>query len=254
MYNVHYHIFVRKSYLFACVINEEVPNPYQCPGEYNRLFCPASITSSWYVNKYDRRGSIQQIDAAEMNNVNTKRKTESDIRIFKDGLSTVGEPCNPKDIGVEEMNMLLQDFFSVRTKSKQDYELIQWNVSKLPSVDILVMANVIHAIVPPIENYENRTVTPISFRYDSVQTTVTNNNSVHQTVINLAPMMPNSRIFLMIKYPGKSDNRIFGINDQNWNSGVYWKVMLHFVNSLINMGNHNADFYTLFIFCCYFDK
>jgi hypothetical protein len=60
-----------------------------------------------------------------MNNVNTKRKTESDIRIFKDGLSTVGEPCKTKDIGVEEMNMLLQDFFSVRTKSKQDYELIQ---------------------------------------------------------------------------------------------------------------------------------
>jgi hypothetical protein len=38
-----------------------------------------------------------------MKNVNTKRNTESDIRIFKGGLSTVGELLNPKDIGVEEM-------------------------------------------------------------------------------------------------------------------------------------------------------
>jgi hypothetical protein len=84
------------------------------------------------------------------------------------------------------------------------------------------MGNVVnHTIVSIIENYENRTNTPISFRYDSVQSTVTNNNSVQQTVINLAPMMPNSRIFLMTKYPGNSNNRIFGINDQNWNSGVY---------------------------------
>jgi hypothetical protein len=35
----------------------------------------------------------------------------SDIRIFKDGLSTVGEPRNPEDIGVEEMNMHLTRFF-----------------------------------------------------------------------------------------------------------------------------------------------
>jgi hypothetical protein len=84
------------------------------------------------------------------------------------------------------------------------------------------MGNVVnHTIVSIIENYENRTNTPISFRYDSVQSTVTNNNSVQQTVINLAPMMPNSRIFLMTKYPGNSNNRNFGINDQNWNSGVY---------------------------------
>ena len=43
--------------------------------------------------------------------VNTKRKTESDIRIFKDWLSTVGELRNPEDIGVEEMNMTFEDFF-----------------------------------------------------------------------------------------------------------------------------------------------
>ena len=47
-----------------------------------------------------------------MKNVNAKRKSESDIRIyiFKDWLSTVGELRN-KDIGVEEMNMHLEDFF-----------------------------------------------------------------------------------------------------------------------------------------------
>jgi hypothetical protein len=46
-----------------------------------------------------------------MKNVNTKRKTEIDIRIFKDWLSTVRELRYPEDIGVEEMNMHLEDFF-----------------------------------------------------------------------------------------------------------------------------------------------
>ena len=57
-----------------------------------------------------------------MKNVNTKRKTESDI--FKDWLSTVGELCNPEDSGVEEMNMHIGRFFSGHMKSKQNYELI----------------------------------------------------------------------------------------------------------------------------------
>jgi hypothetical protein len=39
-----------------------------------------------------------------MKNVNAKRKTESDVWIFKDLLSTVGEPRNPEDIGIHEMN------------------------------------------------------------------------------------------------------------------------------------------------------
>jgi hypothetical protein len=69
------------------------------------------MMSLWYVNKYDRRGSTQQIDAAEMKNINTKHKSKSDIRIFKDGLSTVGEPRNPEDIGVEKRNMHLTRFF-----------------------------------------------------------------------------------------------------------------------------------------------
>jgi hypothetical protein len=33
-----------------------------------------------------------------MKKINTKRKTESDIRIFKDWLSTMGELHNPEDI------------------------------------------------------------------------------------------------------------------------------------------------------------
>jgi hypothetical protein len=56
-----------------------------------------------------------------MENVNAKRKTESDIRIFKDWLSTVGEHCNPEYIGVVEMYMHLAILFSARTKFKQDY-------------------------------------------------------------------------------------------------------------------------------------
>ena len=33
-----YHIFVRNTYPFACVINEEVPDPYQCPGQITGYF------------------------------------------------------------------------------------------------------------------------------------------------------------------------------------------------------------------------
>jgi hypothetical protein len=50
-------------------------------------------------------------DTTEMENVNAKRKSESDIRIFKDWLSTVGEHCNPEYIGVEQMYMHLARFF-----------------------------------------------------------------------------------------------------------------------------------------------
>ena len=58
-----------------------------------------------------------------MKNVNTRRKTESDIRIFNDWLSTVGKDRNPEYIGVEEIYMhLARFFFSARTKFKQDYE------------------------------------------------------------------------------------------------------------------------------------
>jgi hypothetical protein len=59
------------------------------------------------------------------------------------------------------------------------------------------MTNVdIHAIVSTIENYENRTVNPISISNNSVQSMVANNNSIKQTVIDLAPILPNSRITL----------------------------------------------------------
>ena len=154
------------------------------------------MMSLCYVSKHDRRGSIQQIDTTEMKNINTKHQSKEwhkDIQGWEN-------PIIPKILESRRWTCTLHYFFSARTKSKQDYELIRWNVSKLPSVDILVMANVfIHAIVPTIENYENRTFNTISFRYNYVlQSTVTNNNSVQQTVIDLAPMMPNSRITLFL--------------------------------------------------------
>ena len=89
-------ISVHKTYLFVCVIHKEVPNPYQCTGQ--------SMMSLWLVSIHDRRGSIQQTDTAEMKNVNTKCKTESDI--FKDWLSTLGELRNPK-----RWTCTLEDFF-----------------------------------------------------------------------------------------------------------------------------------------------
>ena len=80
------------------------------PEANNRLVCPESMKSLWHVRKHDRRGSIQHTDTAEIKKINTKRKTESDIRIFNDLLSIVGELCNPEDIGVEETNIHLGRF------------------------------------------------------------------------------------------------------------------------------------------------
>ena len=115
---------------------------------------------------------------AEMRNVNAKRKTESDIRIFKDLLPTVGEIRNPEDIGVEEMNMHLEDFFfsshEIQTGLRTDsLKCIQASISRHLSDGECWL---IDAIVSTIETYENRTVTPISISNNSVQSTVTNNN------------------------------------------------------------------------------
>jgi hypothetical protein len=153
------------------VINEDVPDPYQCPGQISSYFatffidilhlcridllmfphlsrfltCHNDIINAgqnnclfalgtdmdrgrlrlshmqkgtYYAQICDKESLLtasrmlfHQIDTAEMKNVNKKRKTESDIRIFKDCDSTVGELCNPEDIGVEEMNMQLARFF-----------------------------------------------------------------------------------------------------------------------------------------------
>ena len=69
------------------------------------------------------------------------------------------------------------------------------------------MANIdIRTIMSTIENYENRTVPPISINNNSAQSTFTNNNSVQQTVIALVLTLPNSRTALF-KYPEKCDNK-----------------------------------------------
>ena len=132
-----------------------------------------------------------------MKNVNIKRKTESDIRIFKDWLSTVGEHRNPEYIGVEEMYMHLAIFFFSVHEIQTGLRTRFLNISKLLSLDILVTAIVdIYAIVSTIEIYKNRTVTPIFVSNNSVQSTVTNNNAIKQIVIDLASILPNSRIKL----------------------------------------------------------
>jgi hypothetical protein len=109
----------------------------------------------------------------------------------------VGELRNPENIGVEEMNMLLARFFSARTKSKQIYEYDSLKSIKTSISIYHSDGNVdIHAIVLTIENYENRTVTAISVKSNSVLSTVINNNSVQRTAISLVPIMPNPRITL----------------------------------------------------------
>jgi hypothetical protein len=82
-----------------------------------------------------------------------------------------------------------------------------------------VIANVdIHVMVSIIENYENKTVTLISISNNSVHSTVTNNNSVQQTVIDLVPMMPNSRITLFTYYnfQGNITINFDGTNVRYW--------------------------------------
>jgi len=107
-----------------------------------------------------------------MKNVNTKRKTESDIRIFKDWLSTVGEHRNPEYIGVQEMYMhLARFFFSAHETFKDDYEpdslkCIQASISRYLSDGECWYLR--HRIYYCIENYENRTVTPIFVSNNSV--------------------------------------------------------------------------------------
>ena len=58
---------------------------------------------------------------------------------------------------------------------------------------------------------------------NSVQSTVTNNKSIQQTIIDLVPMMPNPRITLF-PYSNNQENltiNFYGTNDKNWNSDLY---------------------------------
>ena len=85
------------------------------------------------------------------------------------------------------------------------------------------MVNVdIYAIVSTIENYENKTVTLIFISNNSVQSTVTNNNSNKQTVIVLAPILPNSKItqFPYSNIQGNVTIIFYDTNDKNWKSDL----------------------------------
>jgi hypothetical protein len=88
------------------------------------------MTLLWHVSTHGRRGSIQKTTTAEIKNVNAKRKTESDVRIFKDLLSTVGEPRNPENIGVHEMNMHIEDFFQ---RAQNPNWITNWFIVMYPS-------------------------------------------------------------------------------------------------------------------------
>ena len=45
-YIICYHIFVRYPYRFVFVINEDVPDPYQCPGQITG-YCALHHTTNW---------------------------------------------------------------------------------------------------------------------------------------------------------------------------------------------------------------
>ena len=152
------------------------------PGANNRLFCPASMTSLWHVSKHDRRGSIQQTVTAERKNVNAKRKTESDIRIFKNSRIDYQQRENsiiPKILESGRWTCTLKVFsgaHEIQTGLRTDsLKCIHASISIYLSYGECWL---IDAIVSTIETYENRTITPISVSDNSVQSTVTNNNSV----------------------------------------------------------------------------
>jgi hypothetical protein len=54
----------------------------------------------------------------------------------------------------------------------------------------------------------------------TLQSTVTNKNSVQPTVINLIPIMPNSKIviFPYSNIQGNLTINLYGTNDKNWTS------------------------------------
>ena len=57
----------------------------------------------------------------------------------------------------------------------------------------------------------------------SVQSTVTNNKSIQQTVIHLVPIMHNPRVTLF-PYSNIQENltiNVYGSNEKNWNSDLY---------------------------------
>jgi hypothetical protein len=71
-----------------------------------------------------------------------------------------------------------------------------------------------------------------SVNSNHVQSTVTNNKHIQQTVIYLVPMMPNPRITLF-PYSNIQENLTInfdGTNDKNWNSDLYWKMMFNSCN------------------------
>ena len=71
-----------------------------------------------------------------------------------------------------------------------------------------------------------------SVNSNSVQSTVTNDKSIQQTVIDLVPMMSNPRITLF-PYSNilkKLTIHFYGTNNKNWNSALYWRVMFNSCN------------------------
>ena len=94
----------------------------------------------------------------------------------------------------------------------------------------------------------------------TLQSTVTNKKSVQPTVINLIPIMPNSKItiFPYSNIQGNLTIFFYGTNEKNWTSDLYWKVMfnscelhcwlLHVIYFVfILMTKHKFFIYSLFI-------
>jgi hypothetical protein len=159
------------------------------PGANNRLSYPASMTSLWHVIKRDIQGSIHK------SILQRRRISIQNVKLI--GVRQWENSVIPKILESRRWTCSWQDFFLRARNPSRCTNMIHWNLSKLPSVYIIVMANVdIHAIVLTIENYENRTVTAISVKSNSVLSTVINNNSVQRTAISLVPIMPNPRITL----------------------------------------------------------
>jgi hypothetical protein len=203
-----YHISVRNTHLFVYVINEEVPDPYQCQGKITCCFALPRLrhcdTSTNMTNEEAYNKPLQQRGRMSMQDV------------------------IPEILESRRWTCTLKIFFSahkIQTRLRTDsLKCIQASISRYLSDGECWL---IDTIVSTIETYANRTVTSVSD--NSVQSMFTNNNSVQQTVIDLAPIMPNSRIALL---PCSNIQRNMTINfhvtnDKNWTSDLYWKVMFN---------------------------
>jgi hypothetical protein len=105
------------------------------PGANNRLSYPASMTSLWHVIKRDIQGSIHK------SILQRRRISIQNVKLI--GVRQWENSVIPKILESRRWTCSWQDFFLRARNPSRFTNMIHWNLSKLPSVDIIVMAMLI---------------------------------------------------------------------------------------------------------------